>query len=207
MLIETKRGFHCYWKAINATLERYESIQERIIAYFGADKGVKDPARILRAPGFYHWKDPNDPFLIKEVLRTGHEYNERLMEFFFKVTEKEERKIIQKQIVRDAFKNDGGHSAWNYFIDMDQMQALKKISGASEFGEVYDFQKNRNGTYQIFVDGKRSQCWIDHEFKIGSHSKGGPSIFNWIKWFGLSNSEVVSVLKKYFPEGFGHGSK
>lgn len=207
LIIESKRGYHIYWNAEDAVIENYEQIQERLIAFFGADKGVKDLARILRAPGYMHLKNPSDPFLIKEVFRSDFVYKEKSMRYFFKVDEKVEQEIKQKQFVRDALKGHGGLTVWSYFIDLNCEMALSRISGSAVVsGEVYTFRVGSNNTKQIYVNGKRSQCWIDASGKIGSHSKGGPGVFNWIKWFGYDNRDVVSALKQFFPEGFKDGN-
>lgn len=203
LIVESKRGYHIYWDAEDASVIEYEAIQERLISFFGADKGVKDLARVLRAPGFKHLKNPSEPFLIKEVFRSGHVYKQKSMQYFFKVDAKTEQNIIQKQIVREAFQNTESASVWEYFIELDCEYALQVLSGTSAVnGEVYSFKPSTKGTKQIYVNSLRSQCWLDLSNKIGSHTKGGPTIFNWLKWFGHSNTEVVRILKQYFPGGF-----
>lgn len=208
LVVESKRGYHIYWDAEDATVLDYESIQDRLISFFDADEGVKDLARILRAPGFNHVKNPKEPFLVKEVFRSSHVYKQKSMQYFFKVSPKHEQNIIQKQVVREALKDCGGHAVWKYFIELNCENALNILSGSSYVnGEVYSFKASSKGTKQIYVNSLRSQCWIDLQGKIGSHTKGGPTIFNWLKWFGHSNREVVSILKQYFPQGFKDGSR
>ena len=67
-IVETKRGYHCYWKAADATLGNYRRIEEGIIKLLGADPQCKDVTHTLRAPGYYHQKDPNNPFLVRVVF-------------------------------------------------------------------------------------------------------------------------------------------
>lgn len=84
-LVETKRGYHCYWLAKNATPENYASIERGIAEFFCADGSLITPSHTLRAPGFYHQKDPNDPFLIKTIWRfPENQYSEELMMRVFK---------------------------------------------------------------------------------------------------------------------------
>ena len=66
-IVETKRGYHCYWKAADATPGNYRKIEEGIIRLLGADPQCKDVTHTLRAPGFYHQKDPKNPFLVRIV--------------------------------------------------------------------------------------------------------------------------------------------
>ncbi len=59
--------WHCYW-LIDATqplaLPLFESLQVAIAEKFNGDKSVKDLARVLRLPGYFHKKDPTKPFLV-----------------------------------------------------------------------------------------------------------------------------------------------
>ena len=64
IITETKKGFHCYWKARFATVENYKIIQEAINKSIGADEACKDITRLFRHPGFYHLKDKDNPFMV-----------------------------------------------------------------------------------------------------------------------------------------------
>lgn len=53
--IETAKSVHAYWfLEPGATEEEWREIQLRLIAYFGGDPAIKNPSRIMRAPGFDH---------------------------------------------------------------------------------------------------------------------------------------------------------
>lgn len=67
-IVETKRGYHCYWLAKDATKENYKKIEEGIIRLLGADPQCKDVCHTLRAPGYFHLKDPKDPFYVHTVF-------------------------------------------------------------------------------------------------------------------------------------------
>lgn len=83
-IVETKSGFHCYWQAKDATKEKYEEIENRLIKYYNADKQVKDLPRLMRVPGFYHCKDLNNRFLIKAIFNKERTFTENQMLFAFK---------------------------------------------------------------------------------------------------------------------------
>lgn len=84
-IVETKRGYHCYWKAKDATVENYASIEKGIAEALCADGSLITPTHTLRVPGFYHLKDPQNPFLIKTVWKKPeNEYSEKLMLRVFK---------------------------------------------------------------------------------------------------------------------------
>ena len=84
-IIETKRGYHCYWRAKDATLGNYATIEKGISEALFSDGSLITPTHTLRFPGFYHWKDPKNPFLIKWVWKhPENEYSEALMLRCFK---------------------------------------------------------------------------------------------------------------------------
>ena len=90
-IIESKNGFHCYWKAKDATIANYTKIEQGIIQRLKADKGCKDVTRILRAPSFYHWKDKDNPYFVYEVYdfsdKKEYQYSEKTMLTAFAITE------------------------------------------------------------------------------------------------------------------------
>lgn len=93
IIIETKRGYHLYWRAINATPANYEAIERGLIKRLNADEGAKDYTRLLRCPNFYHMKDPNNPYLIKVVQQNENAYTEEQMLFCYGIKKKNLRPL------------------------------------------------------------------------------------------------------------------
>jgi hypothetical protein len=83
IVVESKNGYHCYWKAKNATEDNFERIERGIITKLNGDVHCKDVSRLLRVPNFYHCKDPNDKFLVRYVNTSKREYTEEFMLFHF----------------------------------------------------------------------------------------------------------------------------
>jgi hypothetical protein len=71
--------YHKYFLVDNLTEEQRVGIQNALIAKFGSDPGVKDLARVLRLPGFWHNK--GEPFQVKilEINNVPHYSAEELM--------------------------------------------------------------------------------------------------------------------------------
>lgn len=92
MVIETKKGYHCYWEAENATIENYRKIELGIIDKLKADRACKDPVRLLRMPYYYHMKDKDNPFLVEIVEDNGKKYTEEKMLYIFELPEKKNNK-------------------------------------------------------------------------------------------------------------------
>lgn len=83
VIIETKKGYHCYWRAIDATIDNYRDIECGLIKRLNADPACKDVCRILRYPNYYHQKDPKNPFLVRCVANSGREYAEKEMKLTY----------------------------------------------------------------------------------------------------------------------------
>ena len=202
MVVETKRGFQVYYNAIDARPENYEMIQTKfVVPSLNADPKARDLSRILRVPHFTHWKDPSDPFFVKLVHYEENVcYTESdMMNLFSNFTDERKELARTKSVMKKEFKHDSDlfEKIWN----LDCEAALERLSGTSEVnGETYSFRQNSNGNKNIYVNGKGSSCFIDGNGRIGSLDGGGPTIFQWLKWYGLTGTQAISVIKKHFSE-------
>jgi hypothetical protein len=53
--LETRKSVHAYWLiASDCTGTEWRDMQARLIAYFGGDEKIKNPARVMRLPYFNH---------------------------------------------------------------------------------------------------------------------------------------------------------
>lgn len=200
LVVETKRGFQIYFRAENASPEYWNSIVlDRLVPFYGADARARDLARILRVPGYYHLKDPLQPFLVTEIWNYPGKYTQTQMAYLFPDVSKEKREeFIKSQKLENKKEFEG---VWDQIWHLDHQEALERISGKEEFGgEVFSFRKASNGNLNILVNGQGTSCWLDKNLRIGSLDKGGPTIFQWVKWYGYTNSKTVEIIKKYFPE-------
>jgi len=177
-IIESKNGFHLYWHSNEGTVENYDNIQKRIQHNITlADSAVKDIARILRVPSFYHWKDKNDPFLVTIVSDLGRVYTEEQMINYFPIIEFGESIQFPKTPQYNCRK------------------ALTLLSGTEHVNkEVYSFRNNFDGSAQIIVNERVSSCWVDERGLIGSHDRGGPTILQWLKWLDKSSEQIDGAM-------------
>ena len=202
LVVETKSGFHVYWNAKDANAQTYEAIvMDRLIHYCGADERAKDMARLLRVPGYYHQKDPKDPFMVAVRYWTNASYNERDMFFAFPLSEEKQKEIEIRNEIKKTIHCDDSDDLWQRIYSLDCEEALKRLSGSNHvFSEEYSFRKVSTGNLNIYVNGKSTSCWIDKNKRIGSMNNGGPTVFNWLKWYGRSNAQVIEIMKETFPE-------
>lgn len=71
MTVQSKAGHHTYWVLFGEEpLEEFVPAQKQLAQYFGTDQAVHDLPRVMRVPGFFHLKDPQDPYLVR-LLRTS----------------------------------------------------------------------------------------------------------------------------------------
>ena len=72
--VKTRQGEHGYWiLSSEVPLELFGPTQKRLIRMLGTDPSVVDLPRVMRLPGFFHMKDPNDPLLVSCII--GSEKN------------------------------------------------------------------------------------------------------------------------------------
>lgn len=70
--IESSPGkFHHYWLVDDLSQSDFAGVMECLIQVYGSDPNVKDTARVLRLPGFYHQKDPSKPFMVRIIHESG----------------------------------------------------------------------------------------------------------------------------------------
>lgn len=78
MIIETKNGYHCYWRIKGPSPYWYKVI-DGLIEFFGSDMAISSTNEVLRIPTFFHQKDPKNKFEIKLLSQNATEYNEDSM--------------------------------------------------------------------------------------------------------------------------------
>lgn len=85
ILIETKNGYHAYWK-IKGTASYWHKVIDNLIEFFGSDLAISSLNEVLRFPGFFHKKA--EAFLIKPIQVNENEYSEEEMLKAFPVVDK-----------------------------------------------------------------------------------------------------------------------
>lgn len=75
LTVQSKRGEHNYFKLKSGeALAAFTPAQKALAAHFGTDPKVTDLPRVMRLAGFYHLKDPNDPYMVRVVSAIAKEY-------------------------------------------------------------------------------------------------------------------------------------
>jgi len=72
----SKNGSHHYFiPRTPPPKEYFKPLQKRLAKALGTDPAVNDLPRLMRCPGFFHVKDPNDPFFVEYRALSGTRYS------------------------------------------------------------------------------------------------------------------------------------
>jgi hypothetical protein len=73
---------HAYWLVDGLPPQEFRAVQKALIARFGGDKSVHNPARVMRVPGFWNWN--HDPPLMAGIIRAESRryHREEILEAF-----------------------------------------------------------------------------------------------------------------------------
>lgn len=64
--VESSPGkYHRYWLVDGLSLEQFRGVMNTLVRAHGSDPNAKDPARVLRLPGFLHLKDAAHPWRVR----------------------------------------------------------------------------------------------------------------------------------------------
>ena len=197
LVIESKNGYHVYFKVSSASTFTHKYILKGLCKYFCGDEKVAIVTALLRAPGFLHWKDKESPFMVKEIFSRSLVYSESQMRYFFPFTMKpktigEDKTLYNKPHI-------GPIENLTEFLDnLDCEYGLRVLSGTHYVNnEVYTFKPVGGGKLNIQVNGKGTSCFIDSKKKIGA-VPGGPTLWTWLKYYGHSDKRIFAIINERF---------
>jgi hypothetical protein len=194
-IVESKNGYHLYFNASSASPEKYKTIMKGLTRYFGGDEKAAIMTALLREPTYYHKKDQDSPFLVKEILNIGARYNDDDMLYFFGEKPKVRVSIDPEVITNERINMD---DLTGFLNNLDNEMALMRLSGSSYVGgETYTFKDVGQGKKNILVNGKTTSCFIDQHKRIGA-TPGGPHVWTWLRYFNHSDKHIYRIIKDVF---------
>jgi hypothetical protein len=199
MVIESKAGFHVYWRAQDAGIETWDEIVRwRLVPTFSGDRKAADVTRLLRAPGFYHQKVPSQPFLVRKLFEDKHLSIREQEMFEGYVPVYPPPRVVAPRKLR-------GNSFWQRVSELDCRDAVGRFSGHWLCkGERFDLEEQYNGNANIIRlnrDGSRysTGSFVDRDGRLGCVD-GGSSIAAWLHWYGWTWGEVAKGIVEEYPE-------
>lgn len=201
-IIETKHGYQPVWEwsePIEIPKNKREAANvyfQRIVKGFESKTGISSEAnsicRVIRLPNSYHQKDPKNPFKI--ILHEVNPNKVTLFEFIAIYP------LAPEPTLSKLETYESKDPEINQILRYNIIQALEKISGNGWVNnEVYIFKPNANGTFQIWVNGKSTDQWVDpanNTIGGSGNGRGNPSIIQWVQWYGTEKrGEDASTAK------------
>ncbi|MCA9668097.1 MAG: hypothetical protein KC503_21005 [Myxococcales bacterium] len=104
IVVQSGRGYHAYWLAVDVPLERFTELQKRLIHHYrdaGADPMPHDLPRVMRLPGFAHQKDPANPRVV-ELVEAQSERQYTLAQFDAALPKLPKKKIASSGVKTSA---------------------------------------------------------------------------------------------------------
>lgn len=208
-IIETRGGAHCYWILKEPVIAYpgidadYRDLVERALLPLGADPGAKDVARVLRAPFCeYKFDSKGNSYGDKKIPIIFHEHSDRrykwedLVNLFPKKKEPLEHAARWPQ----GIKWPSGPYEIACSIPVEEI--LGRLSGGSQVSsERFSYKREAHQT-RILVNGEPSNAWIDRDGKIGSTVNAGPTIIQWLGYYGHTKQKALEIIQGLFPERF-----
>lgn len=126
-IVETNKGYHCYWKVKNFNPNReqsqilynYREVELGLVKKLNADRHATDVSRLLRYPDFYHMKNPDKPFLVKIIEKNTCEYTEEQMLFAYRLPKPKYKPLEYKGKNEDMLNPD----MWDKIFRYNQIMA------------------------------------------------------------------------------------
>jgi len=101
VIVETKNGLQAYWLLYSDEIKdnaEYVSLQQMMCKKLGGDPGAIGGERLYRLPGFNHWKNPDEPFMVR-IVHTDYSKRYSLKELLHKYGgQKKHKKLAKKNV-------------------------------------------------------------------------------------------------------------
>jgi putative DNA primase/helicase len=100
IIVHSGGGFHCYWvlskplKVEEDGIEALESINKSLTQALGGDPGTQDISRVLRVPGTYNFKNPDNPRKVTLFSNSGRKYSFNVFLPFIREKQQQKTSVI-----------------------------------------------------------------------------------------------------------------
>lgn len=132
IIVHSGGGFHCYWvlkdpvKVEEVGLDVLESINKKLSISLGGDAGTQNLDRVLRVPGTYNFKDPDNPREVRIISDSGPKYDPGSFDHLIAPVKSEKGKVEQTQKTGPHSIQSG--TPWNRSIaDLPVSERIKDL--------------------------------------------------------------------------------
>lgn len=195
ILVQTKHGQHAYWITDEVSPADFTTIQKQIINNLKTDISIHDLSRVMRLPGFYHRKDPNNPFFVRVLKNGGIDYT--AAQLFTAFPKKETEKVEVTKIL-------GSHAEVSKYIEtldgavQGEGGDLKTFQVACALVRGFNLPNNDAMEYFKKFNEKCSPMWTESDLlqKLESARKYGSGEFGSL----LKNITTEQWVHKYIEK-------
>lgn len=227
-IIDTRNGFHVYWLLYpGATREEFILCEESLIQYFQADKSVKKLCQLMRVPGFYWTKYPDNRYLCTVIEKNNVRYQiNEILKILPEVNIVNNKKHENAAFKKGNNKNKNisiipPFEQINYIKNQDIKHLQDIISpeavSVRSHNEVYDYLKRQDLWLYLGKESNRFRCIIHNDSNpsagILQNPENGHYIYNCLsdncgfkgtiielteKITGLNRKETLRFLRKVY---------
>lgn len=179
ILVQTKNGQHAYWITDEVSNDEFTGIQKSIINTLKTDISIHDLPRVMRLPGFFHKKNPNNIHFVTVLKNDGFEYSLNELATAFP-------KITVTNINVSSLK--GSHTDLSKYIDkldgavQGESGDLKTFQVACALVRGFNLSNEEALEYFKKFNEKCSPMWSESELlrKLESARKSGSGEFGYL---------------------------
>ncbi len=179
IIVQTKNGQHAYWLTDEVPKCEFTTIQKSIINILKTDISIHDLSRVMRLPGFFHRKDPNDAHLVT-VLKNNiikyslNDLNSAFPKLETKITSVSSIKGSHEEISKYIEKLDGAIQGEN--------GDLKTFQIACDLIRGFNLEIEEALLYFLKYNEKCIPSWTKNELiqKLENARKSGTGEFGYL---------------------------
>lgn len=197
-------GFHCYWVLSNPInvkdigVEKIEGINKTLSALIGGDSGTQDISRVLRVPGTYNFKLPDNPRPVTLVANSGKTYElDDFEDLTLPDTGPLESPADATTVSANTMNNAGLNST-----DIDRFPVSERIKNLIRYGNDGTYASRSDADFAVIIaltNCGRSEYDIRQVFlthKIGEKYRQHPAPDQYLK----HSIEKAKKLSNLTPE-------
>lgn len=184
VIIHSGGGFHCYWvlsnpiKVSDVGISILESINKTLSQKLGGDSGTHDISRVLRVPGTFNFKMPDNPRPVTLITNSHKKYNYKDFEQFVPANAPADKPKPANNI---ASKQSQTIIPSTSVIDIDSLPLSEKIKNLIKKGNDGSYTSRSEADMAVIMSlvtkglGENEIRQIFQTYPIGEKYRSHPS--------------------------------
>lgn len=211
-IVETRNGYHAYWLVHDAaTVDQFKQCESRLINHFDADKSVRNPANLMRVPGYYWCKYIDNKFMTTVVANNDVRYDIRDIvnslpevddgkDGFGVLIRNNNNTIVSYKDPKTPFSPSNEDMIVNRQIDKLQLLLQPKSITISSHNDVYSYLKKQDLSLFLGITTKYFPCLFHDDRNPSANIYVDPSTgYYWYKCHSGNcgvTRDIISIAEK-----------